>query len=82
MISLYILSLFLLIFIFLLKPVFNYSQPESEPETGVLATLGYMTDLRNYFQEENQEHYLSAMGLYVVPAFRGEGVGYELLKTR
>lgn len=36
----------------------------------------------NAHETLNLDVYLSAMGLYVLPEFRGEGIGLELLKAR
>lgn len=34
------------------------------------------------FEKLQTDEYLSAMGLFVLPGFRGEGIGEHLLKAR
>ncbi|KAI4465208.1 n-acetyltransferase-related [Holotrichia oblita] len=48
----------------------------------VLKTLMWVKKQVDPFSKFNITEYLDAMGLYVPPKFRGEGLGYELLKAR
>lgn len=41
-----------------------------------------MSKKKNLYKELDVESYLNAMGLYVSPEFRGQGIGLELLKAR
>ncbi|KRT79880.1 hypothetical protein AMK59_7626, partial [Oryctes borbonicus] len=48
----------------------------------VLETLMWVKDQVDPFKTLNIQEYLDAMGLYVLPEYRGEGLGLELLKAR
>ncbi|GJQ70245.1 hypothetical protein Trydic_g22694 [Trypoxylus dichotomus] len=48
----------------------------------VLETLVWVKDQVDPFAKFNITEYLDALGLYVPHAYRGEGLGYELLKAR
>lgn len=52
------------------------------PQVPVLKTLMWVKKQVDPFSKFNISEYLDAMGLYVPPKFRGEGLGYELLKAR
>ncbi|XP_017783109.1 PREDICTED: uncharacterized protein LOC108567263 [Nicrophorus vespilloides] len=62
----------------------NVEEHEAETEGArkVLKVLQYVCDQRNAFEEFKMDKYLSAMGLYVLPEFRGEGLGQVILDTR
>ncbi|KAJ8940601.1 hypothetical protein NQ318_004797 [Aromia moschata] len=52
---------------------------------GIQIVLGILSDvshLKDVFSEINSDTYLSALGLYVLPEYRGEGVAVELLNAR
>lgn len=53
-------------------------------ETGhqILDTLVWMKKQVDAFETLNIKEYLDAMGLYVLPEYRGEGLGLEVLKAR
>ncbi|XP_017783196.1 PREDICTED: uncharacterized protein LOC108567318 [Nicrophorus vespilloides] len=55
---------------------------ESEAVRKVLKVMQYVCDQRDAFEEFKMDKYLSAMGLYVHPEFRGEGLGQIILDTR
>ncbi|KAI4465212.1 n-acetyltransferase-related [Holotrichia oblita] len=57
---------------------------EESSETGhqILDTLTWMKKQVDAFKTLNITEYLDAMGLYVLPEYRGEGLGLEVLKAR
>lgn len=44
--------------------------------------MEFMTSQRNAFEELKIDEYLGGLGLYVLPNFRGEALGLQLLKAR
>ncbi|GJQ70247.1 hypothetical protein Trydic_g22695 [Trypoxylus dichotomus] len=60
-----------------------YDEKESYEGKGqVLETLMWFKEQVDPFEKLNIQEYLDAMGLYVLPEYRGEGLGLELLKAR
>lgn len=53
-----------------------------EGQGQVLETLMWVKYQVDPFSKFNITEYLDAMGLYVLPEYRGEGLGLELLKAR
>lgn len=51
-----------------------------DPRTWKIAH--YVEHVKNPYVTLGCDKYLGAMGLYVIPEFRGEGIGLELLKAR
>ncbi|XP_031345480.1 uncharacterized protein LOC116172411 isoform X2 [Photinus pyralis] len=48
----------------------------------IFATLNVLMDEKNAFEFLETDFLLSALGLYVLPQFRGQGLGLELLNSR
>ncbi|XP_065164940.1 uncharacterized protein [Atheta coriaria] len=48
----------------------------------ILKFFTYLDAQRNVFQEFGVDKCLKAMGLYVLPDYRGEGLGWKLLQAR
>lgn len=60
-----------------------FDEKESTEDQGqVLETLMWVKAQVDPFKRFNITEYLDAMGLYVLPEYRGEGLGLELLKAR
>ncbi|KAJ8918484.1 hypothetical protein NQ315_008181 [Exocentrus adspersus] len=57
-------------------------QSNSKAFKKVMSVVGYVANAKDVFKELNVEEYLTAYGLYVMPEFRGQGIGTELLKAR
>nr|XP_022919254.1 uncharacterized protein LOC111428072 [Onthophagus taurus] len=55
---------------------------ETSSTLKVLKTHVYMGKKADAFARLNIKEYMKGMGLYVLPEFRGEGIGIELLKAR
>ncbi|KAF5293139.1 hypothetical protein FQA39_LY13749 [Lamprigera yunnana] len=45
-------------------------------------SMDYLTDQNDTFSKLNSDFLLSGLGLYVLPEFRGQGVGLEIIKAR
>lgn len=48
----------------------------------VYGIVNYVTKYNDFFKHYPYDKYMSAMGLFVLPKFRGEGIGLEMLKAR
>lgn len=48
----------------------------------IYGVVDYVTKYNSFFQKYKLPCYLTALGLFVRPEFRGEGIGLELLKAR
>ncbi|KAJ8929229.1 hypothetical protein NQ314_018108 [Rhamnusium bicolor] len=48
----------------------------------VILTAEHVYQMKDIYTELNTDQYLTALGLYVLPEFRGEGIGVEILKAR
>ncbi|XP_017783195.1 PREDICTED: uncharacterized protein LOC108567317 [Nicrophorus vespilloides] len=57
-------------------------EPKSENSRNMFGMFQNVSDQRNAFEEFKLDMYLSAMGLYVYPEFRGERIGQFLLDAR
>lgn len=57
-------------------------QPEGEKWKIVYGVVEYVTKYNDAFEKLGLDRYLSAMGLFVLPEYRGEGLGLALLKAR
>ncbi|XP_018574986.1 uncharacterized protein LOC108913832 [Anoplophora glabripennis] len=55
---------------------------KSETYKKVLSAIIYTSKKRDIFSELNINEYLTAFGLYVLPKFRGQGIGTEILRAR
>ncbi|XP_019879663.1 uncharacterized protein LOC109607629 [Aethina tumida] len=60
----------------------DYSQIKTEKIKFVMAWLDYIYQRVDIYEKFNIDDHLTALGLYVDPKFRGDGVGVEILKTR
>ncbi|XP_067002725.2 uncharacterized protein [Anabrus simplex] len=58
------------------------TQFEGGPTKTVLAALEYISGKVDVFQRYGVNEYMTAMGLSVHPAYRGQGIGIELLRAR
>lgn len=60
-----------------------YDEKQVTEEGGkILQTLMFVKALVDPFKTLNITEYLDALGLYVLPEYRGDGLGFELLKAR
>ncbi|KAJ8979504.1 hypothetical protein NQ317_015682 [Molorchus minor] len=60
----------------------KHTKEESASLGIIVGLLEYVYKLKDIFSEIKSDEYLSALGLYVLPEYRGEGIGTELLKAR
>ncbi|XP_067002741.2 uncharacterized protein [Anabrus simplex] len=58
------------------------TQYEGGPMKAVIAALEYICDNVDVFQRYGVNEYMTALGLSVQPAYRGQGIGIELLRAR
>ncbi|KAJ8918483.1 hypothetical protein NQ315_008180 [Exocentrus adspersus] len=47
-----------------------------------ISIIQYVRKCKNVYEELNVEEYLTGCGLYIMPKFRGRGIGREILKAR
>lgn len=50
--------------------------------TNIYNLICYVSQKVNAYDKLNLDGYLTALGLYVAPDYRGDGIGLELLKAR
>nr|XP_022919228.1 uncharacterized protein LOC111428056 isoform X1 [Onthophagus taurus] len=60
----------------------EYEKFENKCLNKIISTITYVTKQVDAFETLKIDKYLSALGLFVLPEFRGEGIGLELLKAR